>query len=138
MLVIDTSVVLKWFFDEQHSVDALALASRRLVAPDLLQVELGHVLTKKVRMKQMLREDARSAFDLATSRVALLPGIVFGRAAFALSLALNHSIYDCYFLAAAQDGDRLLVTADAVFAAEARGIDPAAPVRVLGEELGDD
>src|SRR4051794_6406275 len=81
---------------EQDSEKALDIVSRSLIAPDLFQAEIGNVLTKKVRGREMAAAQARRGFDLILSRVSLLPSRPFGRAAFDHSLILKHSIYDCY------------------------------------------
>jgi predicted nucleic acid-binding protein len=137
MLVVDTSVAIKWAVAEAGSDEALELVPRSLVAPDLFQAETGNVLTKKVRGRQLSLEQATLAFERILARVSLLPSAPFGNSAFELSLALDHTIYDCYFLAAAMEHGPL-VTADGVFAMKVRATQYAGLIYLLGEELPDD
>ncbi|MFL6857170.1 MAG: type II toxin-antitoxin system VapC family toxin [Allosphingosinicella sp.] len=137
-MVIDTSVAIKWAVGETGSSEALQLISRSLIAPDLFQAEVGNVLSKKVRVRQLSKEQANLAFRQILSRVTLLPSAPFGLAAFDLSLSLAHSIYDCYFLAVAEAHGPLMVTADKVFAAKVRATGRASAMRLLGEDIPDD
>jgi predicted nucleic acid-binding protein len=137
-LVIDTSVAIKWAVNEPGSDEALELISRSLIAPDLFQAEVGNLLTKKVRGRELLEEQARLAFHQILSRVSLLPSAPFGDAAFDLSLSLGHSVYDCYFLAAAEAQGPFMVTADTIFAAKVRATNLAAFIYLLGEDIPDD
>ncbi len=137
-LVIDTSVAIKWVVEEAGSDDAFELIPRGLMAPELFQSEVGSALTKKVRGRELTAEQARLGFRHILSRVSLLPSAPFGDAAFELSLALHHSIYDCYFLAAAEAQGPFLVTADAIFAAKVRATSRAPFIYLLGEEIPDD
>lgn len=133
MIVVDTSVALKWFVAEDNAPEALALLSRAIVAPDLLQAELGHVLTKKVRRGELVHEQARGSFSAVRALLSLLPAPPFAQAAFELSLELRHSIYDCYFLALAVDHGLILVTADHRFARKVATTRHAPLVVALGE-----
>ncbi|MGA9582162.1 MAG: type II toxin-antitoxin system VapC family toxin [Allosphingosinicella sp.] len=138
MLVIDTSVAIKWAVNEPGSEEAAELLPCSLVAPDLFQAEVANVLTKKARGRELSVGQARLAFDRILSRVELLASAPFGSAAFDLSSSLAHSVYDCYFLAAAEAEGLVLVTADTVFAAKVRTTSRAALVYLLGEEIPDD
>ena len=138
MLVLDTSVAIKWVVEEEGTSAAAALSWRSLIAPDLFQAEVGNVITKKVRRSEMTALQARSGYGVIMSRVSLLPLEPLGVAAFELSLMLPHSIYDCYFLAAARSLGTAMVTADETFVRKARAWDPQAPVHLLGEAIPDE
>ena len=135
MIVVDTSVVLKWFVPEEGSLSALALLGRVMIAPDLLQAELGNVLAKKVRRRELAVEQARSAFSAAPDLLSLLPMGAWADDAFAMSLELVHEIYDCYFLAVARAHDAVLVTADGKFANKVRTSRYARLIAELEEPL---
>ena len=136
-LVIDASVALKWVIDEPGSEKADILLNAAMIAPDLFQAEIGHVLTRHVRRTRLSAEQARSGFSEIMSRVALLPMRALGEVALEISLALRHSMHDCYYLAAAEASGRPLVTADAVFVAKLRGMGRGELVYLLGEEVPD-
>jgi predicted nucleic acid-binding protein len=135
MLVVDTSVVVKWTVMEAGSDDATGLVGRALIAPDLLQAELGSVLTKKVRRGEIRAEQAREAFTASLDLVRMMPSPSFAGAALELSLDLEHAIYDCYFLAMAQAYGSFLVTADRAFLEKVRATRLAPLVLQLGDEV---
>ena len=135
MFVIDTSVALKWSVAEQGSEDAVKLVARSLIAPDLLQAELGNALTKKLRRGEISKEQAEEGFEAATDYISLLPSPAYARAALDLSLSLRHSMYDCYFLAMAEAQGTFLITADGRFAQKVRGSSLSPLILMLGEEV---
>lgn len=137
MLVVDTSVVVKWTVREAGSDDATDLLGRALVAPDLIQAELGSVLAKKVRRGEIRADQARRAFAASLDLVSMMPSPLFAGAALELSLDLEHAIYDCYFLAAAEAYGSFLVTADRAFVTKVRGTRLAPLILQLGDEVPD-
>ena len=81
MIVADTSVAVKWVFDEDHSVLALRLfrdcAARgeAVVAPRLLPFEVTNVIRQRVRRQGLGMTDAADAFEqFLRFGVTLLPG----------------------------------------------------------------
>lgn len=134
--VVDTSVAAKWFLDEEHGEAALRLlaAGNELHAPEFLDLEIDHVLSKKHRRGELERREAEEirraldAFPLQRHPAGLLR-----EPAFALACLLRRSVYDCLFLAAARLLEAPLVTADRrLFAA---GADDACPPVVWVGEL---
>ena len=79
-LVIDASVALKWFAEEDGHAEARTIlaSDESLIAPDLVVVE---------------------SRELA-ARAALI------------SVSLRHPVYDCLYLALAEDRDTVVITAD--------------------------
>ncbi len=137
-LIVDASVAVKWVLEEPGSDDAAELLPRAMIAPELLQAEVGHVLTGSVRRKQLSRSQACAGFDFIMRQVALVPTCSSGRAALDLSLTLNHSFYDCYYLVLADQSRRAFVTADAVFVRKLRHAGRGERVYLLGEEVPHD
>lgn len=113
--VVDTSVAVKWFFDEPHAEAArrLLAADCALHAPDFVDIELDHVLAKKRRRGEIDAAEAaevRGAFGglpLRRHPVGILRDLAF-------DLACSHGrgIYDALFVALALLLDAPLVTAD--------------------------
>ena len=113
--VIDTSVAVKWFLDEdgQAEADLLSGLGARLIAPSLVLVELANVLWTKQRrgvidravVTQMLHKAPRYFSELVDS------SSLIGRA---LELACDHEhpVYDCLYVALTLERDCRLVTAD--------------------------
>jgi len=113
--VVDTSVAAKWFLDEEHSEAALRLldAEHELHAPDFLEIELDHVLTKKHRRGELSRDEAEEIRRaLAAFPLQRHPTDLLRNPAFDLSCLLRRSVYDCLFLTAALLLEAPLVTAD--------------------------
>lgn len=113
-LVIDASIAVKWLVEEEGTAEALALRGRaRLIAPDLLVAECANILWKKVRRRELTRDEALLAGRLLQGAdielVSMRPLLA---AALRLALELDHPAYDCAYLALAVERDCRFVTAD--------------------------
>jgi predicted nucleic acid-binding protein len=114
-MVLDASVVIKIFVDEEGSerARALAISGSRFCAPDFVAVEIASVFLKRFRRGQMLRSYAKAAFDRA---ISLFDELVPSQrlAARALEIAADHgtSAYDAMYVALAEAGGMRLATAD--------------------------
>jgi predicted nucleic acid-binding protein len=137
MLVVDASVAIKWVVEERGSREALDLIARPLVAPDLFQAEVGAVLTKKLRRREIAIGQARLGFAEILERVSLVPTVELGSQAFEMALSLHHSIHDCYYLALAESNGWFLVTADRAFVAKVRATSHGPFIHLIGEEIAD-
>ena len=64
--VVDASVAAKWFVPEVHSDAALRLfeGDHSLAVPDLFLSEFGNILWKKVRIRDLTREEASTRLEL--------------------------------------------------------------------------
>ena len=118
LLVVDASVVVKWFFPQVHDAAAYRIAEsdHRFIAPDLVGVEVGNVIWKKLRRGDITPEEGRrlindfGRLDIATvTHEALLPS------AFELAAEAGHPVYDCLYLSLAERSDCRLITADRRF-----------------------
>jgi len=117
-LVVDASVVAKWFFPELYSSQSRRLLSARytLLAPDLIWSEVGNIAWKRVRRGEMQADEAaqfvadvvRLPLDTVASHGLLAPALE-------LALATDRTLYDCLYLALAIDRQSRLVTADERF-----------------------
>jgi len=113
--VIDASVALKWFIEEDGSRQAASLLDQpeRLIAPDLIIAEVCNAGWKSVRSGQMTpaqHDHMAARVALAFDTLAPLNGLA--RAASRIGRSLDHPIYDCFYLALADQTDARLVTAD--------------------------
>ena len=137
MKVVDTSVSLKWFVDEPRRDAARTIleSDDDLIAPDFSYAEVANVLWRKVRGGQISFEQAHAAINnlpvLVTFRGATE---ALMRAALGLAKELDHSVYDCAFLAMALESDEAtLVTDDTKFAEKAASAGYGEKVRKLAD-----
>lgn len=112
--VIDASVAIKWVVEEAGTAPAVRLRRHRLRAPDLLIAECGNILWKKVRRAELSEAEAMLAAGLLQrADIGLEPMRPLLEPATRLAFALDHSAYDCVYLALAQQLGCPMVTADA-------------------------
>jgi len=116
-VIVDASVAIKWLVTEDLSRSATRLLSRDdLAAPGILDVEVGHFLTRKVRQRVLGRLEAERMWaELADAPVARENVEEAADDAFDLSLRLNAALIDCLYLGLAIHLDDMLVTADERF-----------------------
>lgn len=114
-LVIDSSVVIKWWVPEIHSADALRYFDPDLErdAPELLLAEVSNILWKKVGRGELTRvEVERIAVDVGLVDMEIHPmGPLLG-AALRIALETGRSTYDSMYLALAETLSTRMVTAD--------------------------
>lgn len=123
-LVVDASVACKWFVEEEGSSAAARLLNgdETLLAPDLIVAEVANALWRKRRVGQVSAEQSDEA-------VAVLPGFFSELApaarlaarAFEIACDLDHPVYDCLYLALAEQAGARVVSADARLKARVTG-----------------
>ena len=116
--VVDASVVVKLFVDEPGSAEAVQLVSdgHELAAPELLLLEVANALHRKLRDQAILTDDLLPAIDrMQRSLLDLRPVSASVRRAVQLALVIDHPVYDCLYLALAEQLRAPLVTADRRF-----------------------
>ena len=115
MLIVDASVAVKWMLDEAGDLEARAIIERRvpLIAPELIVAEVTNVAWKRhvkgdipLRQARLIAAEVPRVF---AQLFALRP--LRGRA-LAIALELRHAVYDCFYLALAEERDATMVTAD--------------------------
>lgn len=120
--VVDASVAVKWLLHEEDQEIARRLqedyqnGAMDLIAPDLLISEVGNVLWKRVRKRDLTPSVAELLFDgFLRDAPVLLNSDAVHRRAMKLSLEFDCPIYDCEYLALAWYHSCDLVTADERF-----------------------
>lgn len=113
-LVVDASVAVKWIVTEEGSAEAVGLRGMPLSAPDLIVAEVGNVLWRKVRRRELLAEEALAAVAVFTHvDLVLHSSHPLIEEAVQIAIELGHPVYDCLYLALARRLGTQLVTADA-------------------------
>jgi len=118
VIVVDASVAVKWFVREEGHLSALRLLEQGhvLLAPDLIFSETANVLWKKLREGEVTLEQPRQACTaLPEFFQAVISAARIAPVAIEIANRLNHPVYDCIYLACAEDQGARLVTADKKF-----------------------
>jgi predicted nucleic acid-binding protein len=117
--VLDSSVAFKWELSEIDSDKADALredfrnAVHELLAPDIFTVEVSHALTRAERQGRIALGEARKLFlDILTTPPIFFPFQPLLLRAIDISSAKRVGVYDCLYVALAEQESCELVTAD--------------------------
>jgi predicted nucleic acid-binding protein len=114
-LVVDASVVVKWFVPEIHSDKARRLLelSHQYFAPDLLFAEAANTIWKKVRRRELKPADGqRLVVDIDRIAVNAIPCRLLADDAYALAITTARTVYDCLYMALAVRLNTRMLTAD--------------------------
>lgn len=113
--VVDASVVVKLFFDEEHSKAAEKHVKQagELLAPDLIWAEAANVVWKRVRRHDITPEEATGITQqLLALPIHVCPSADLVADALELAVRFDRSVYDGLYLALAVRRDCPLLTAD--------------------------
>ena len=128
MIILDASVVVKWFSEEEYTEKALAIRERirmgeeRVIVPDLLLYELANALKYNPSFDANDVSDAlTSIFDMDLEIVTPTPEII--NLAVALAFEYNITVYDAFYIALAKDLELTFITADRRLCERVRGLD---------------
>lgn len=114
-LIVDASVVIKWFVVEDllDEADRLRPLIAELSAPDFLLVEIGIIAWKKTRQGILRPHDAtRIVAHLRRSGMRLVPTTSLLDNALQLAQDLDHPVYDCLYVALIEMLDAMFLTWD--------------------------
>ena len=118
-LVIDSSVVVKWFLPEPIATEARVIRAAAqagtlsLLAPDLIYAELGNIVWKRHTMQGLPADDARRIVDaVRTLPLATTSAADLLDDAYRLAVAHRRTVYDALYLALGLREGCSFVTAD--------------------------
>lgn len=116
MIVVDTSVALKWVLPERDTELAMGALRLALIAPDVWRIEAANGIRRAVRENAGTQAEAREWLSiLDDAPVQDIPTTSVLRQGLDLAMSLGHPVYDCLFLALAIERDCRLLTADDKF-----------------------
>ena len=123
--VVDASVAVTWFVaEEPHGAAATRLveSGEALISPELLIAETCNAGWRLWRLERISRAQLELiAATLSRYFAELAPLAPLASGAAAIAAALNHPVYDCFYLALAEARQCPLVTADRRLLARLRG-----------------
>lgn len=118
--VLDASIAVKWILPEEDSSQAQQLRDQIIsgevvvVAPDTFPVEVAHALTRAERRQLILTGQALLGLELILSDGPhLLPYVPLLPRAIELASEKRIGVYDCLYVALAEELACDLITADA-------------------------
>ncbi|MFY9556508.1 MAG: type II toxin-antitoxin system VapC family toxin [Blastocatellia bacterium] len=118
-LVVDASVVIKWFVTEPLSVEARRILDDyqagilSLVAPDLINAEVGNIVWKKQTFQGLGADDAKAVIDgFRKLDIAFTPSAQLLGDAYNLAITHRRTVYDSLYLALSVREVCQFVTAD--------------------------
>lgn len=128
-LVVDASVAVKWFVEEDGSAAAARLLEsplrksgwNELIAPEFLLLEVVAVIGRRARARAVDPDyPAQVLQALRKLKLSLTPDSELLDHATQLSVTLRHPLYDCLYLALSRRFSARLATFDAGLSAIAR------------------
>ena len=118
-LIIDSSVMIKWFVVEPYSVEARRIldgynqGTLALLAPDLLYCESGSILWKKQSFQGFPEADAiRILTEVQAHSISIAPTAALLDDAYHLAITYGRTVYDSLYLALSLREGCRFVTAD--------------------------
>jgi predicted nucleic acid-binding protein len=136
--VVDASVAVKWFIEEPGSTAACAILTSGdvLLAPDLVLIEAANTAWKKVTRGEMTQEQGEAmvrALPLYFDRLVSMDALMVR--AYTLAHRLKHPVYDCLYLALAEQEAVRLITDDRRLIKAVSRTDLRKRVRALGDGI---
>jgi predicted nucleic acid-binding protein len=117
--VLDANVALKWVLPEPDSAKARQLrdefekAVHELLAPDVFEVEVAHALTRAERQRKIAVGNAAVLWsDVMSTPPSLEPSGPLLPRGIGISSKYRQGVYDCLYVALAEQENCKLVTAD--------------------------
>ncbi len=118
--VVDASVVVKWYIPEKlseqadHFLEESVTTGVPLLAPDLLMAEVGNILWKKRRLRELSPSEALHILDTICESlpIQLYASLPLMRSSWKIAYAFDCTFYDALYVALAQEQDALFITAD--------------------------
>ncbi len=119
MYVVDASVALKWFlYGESFAAESSLLVQYKvpMIAPDVIVAEVANAAWKSSMLGRITHQHAREiAGGLHRFLMLLVPSSEVSEKAVEIAQILNHPVYDCLYLALADNRGCQVITSDQRF-----------------------
>jgi predicted nucleic acid-binding protein len=136
MVVVDASVAVKWFLEEQDSdrVAHLLHGQQALCAPQIIFLEVFSAFCKRARVGSLKKATAKKLCDrwfLGGQDIfaEIFPPALFIQQAYTIALEYNHALPDCFYLAVALQEHLPLLTFDVRLAHIAKALNIPTPLQ---------
>lgn len=116
--VVDANVAIKWVLLEIHTDSALRLLNNdyTLLVPDFFFPEIGNILWKRIRRREITLEEAQENLsELSQVNFQICPSLSVMPLALDIAVRVEQAVYDCVYLALAVTNQCQMVTADERF-----------------------
>ena len=123
-IVIDASVLIKWYVPEIHSDEAELLIDDRfdIHAPELIIPEFGNILWKKCKLGELSSDESLILADeMVKDDITFHMHLPLLRESLRQAIATGQTIYDWTYLILALSLDAKFITADRRFFLAVRG-----------------
>jgi predicted nucleic acid-binding protein len=114
-IVVDASVAVGWYLDEDYAAEALALYRSRpeIHVPDFFYQEVANVFWKRARRREIQPSDVDDWLDhLLAVSMTTHQSRTLVRTAWNLAIGIGITVYDAAYLAVARSENCAVVTAD--------------------------
>ncbi len=118
-LVVDSSIVIKWFIPEPHSEEANQILTLYqngkllLYAPDLLYAEIGNIVWKKQQFQGLSDRDAHEILALfGELDLTIFPSATLLERAYTIATNYKRTVYDSLYVALSLQESCPFITAD--------------------------
>jgi predicted nucleic acid-binding protein len=116
---LDSNVALKWVLNESDSTlairlrDDFGLGVHELIVPDIFPVEIAHGLARAERRGIIpVGDGTQKLADIFSFMPDLISYLPIPPRAFTIASSARHGVYDCLYIALAENEGCDLVTAD--------------------------
>jgi predicted nucleic acid-binding protein len=118
LIIVDASVAVQWIAPEPgHEISASLLGRTDLAAPTFMLLEVANGLRRKLAAGDVSEQQALFGLTEIERTVRLFePPMAVVSAALKLAMMVSHPIYDCLYVAMAEQVGGKFATRDDVFA----------------------
>jgi len=113
--IVDASVIAAAFFQEEFEERAWTLLASdcSLLAPGMIIEEVGNVIWKKFRRKEIDEDEASQLLtDFLNLPLKITPSSTLIESALEIAMEKDRTVYDSLYVALAVKTDAVMVTAD--------------------------